>query len=107
MADKVEVGLGQHLIRSSASAVKSLAASLDEPATFQNFAHDPKAHAKAHGVQIDDALGEKLKKALAGKNSLAELQDEMIGGGDGPSATIAAVVQGAFVISSTKIALVV
>jgi hypothetical protein len=104
MADKFDISVSGHAIKApDAASIRNLGESLKNPATFKEFAKDPKAHAQSFGISVDDAISERLKRIAGGKDSLQEFGDDPGGG----SCTVAAVAAGAFVVSDTKIAVVV
>jgi hypothetical protein len=92
------------------SRIEQLQTDLQEAAKFQQFLNDPKTFVQAYGLSMDDAMSEALKRALAGRASLSEVQaagfvEPEIG--HVPAATLWAVATPVLGIADTKIAVVV
>lgn len=77
-----------------------------DPKQFQAFSANPKQFAAGHGINIDDQLSQALSQKLTGVSSIGELQQITSAYDGGSGATIWAVAQGAYSISSSKAAVV-
>jgi len=79
---------------------EELNAALRDPEQFRLFAKDPKAFVAKFGMQIDKEVSDQLAKKLVGKSDLSKLSS----GAEMPQATIWAVAEGIYSVSSSKVA---
>lgn len=75
---------------------------LKDKKKFAQFAKDPKKFVAKYGVKIDSRINERLKRSVAGANSLNEISFR-----EEAAATLAAVAHGRAALTSTKIAVIV
>jgi hypothetical protein len=81
-----------------------LNAALQNPSDFREFAKDPAGFAKKFGLVIDKDISQQLSKKIASFDSLGNFQQFLKAGGGESEATLWAVAEGSFSVSSSKIA---
>lgn len=82
---------------------------LAKPEGFREFAANPAAFAAKYHFEIDETLSKQLAERLAGIESIRDLRDIVTGGGftdpaDKVGATLWAVAEGSYSVSSSKVA---
>ena len=91
-------------VHSDTAKASDLNQALENPATFKEFASDPKTVAGRYGLKIDPTISDQLKTKLAGAQSLSAAKEMVTRGGGGAPATVWAVASGSYSVASTKIA---
>ncbi|MFE4822250.1 hypothetical protein ACFRFU_38695 [Streptomyces sp. NPDC056704] len=79
---------------------------IQTPEGWQQFTEDPKSFAASHGLEIDPDIALRLKESLVGIESLDKARDTIRPGGIGNpvGATVWAIAEGAYSLSSSKVA---